>query len=136
MKWVRALFNVLLGLVVLSIVLKGISILATGPYRKEVAPPDHLIFAEIDTNQVRIWGKNDTHFAVGPKNYRKRTLWHALARPIGSPTYVYDNNGDLVDWTHDNLRDDSFMEKWRDVLKGYKGPVPKMEAGLLRDTSQ
>jgi hypothetical protein len=53
-------------------------------------------------------------FAHGGKDYLewKGPLMHWCVLPSGSPSYIFDENGCLVDWTFDDGDDPAYRARW------------------------
>ena len=49
----------------------------------------------------------------GDKSFLRIALpWRAATLPSGHPAYVFDRDGCLIDWTHDDGDDSRFSNQW------------------------
>jgi len=85
-------------------------------YVKTIKPPERFVLAEMDAAVFKISHQNETHFAVIPLKWRD-SVWSRLALLSGCPVYIYDNNGDLVDWAYDSGDNSAFLKKWATLFK-------------------
>ena len=111
-KFIRVFLTVIIGVGLFF----ALTIYPRARYIRSIIPPEHLPFTEIDETQFTLYKTNETHFAVVPQNYAK-TIWFRLTVPSGHPIYIYDDQGNLMDWTGDAGNHPAFHKKWDSLLK-------------------